>query len=424
MEATRRARRCRLWAPLLVPLLAACGLLDGGTSAAGGRAPVNLRVLMTDDWADTRPFVDSVRSFEQAHPAVRVQVRKTSINKIMRTVDDAVAQGAAPDVVQGHAFAAAARGLAQPVDDLWVSAGLTEAEFLPEVVEDVTWAGRRYGVPLDTTAVVLFYNARHFAEAGLAAPATGISLADLEQISAALTSADGTRRAWVLSDNTWTAFAWMAAHGGDLVEVSEEGVPTFTLDRPENIAALRSLRRLIERGQAFHTGPRSLTDDALALVRSGAASLYLSGAYDLVTLEKNGVTDEIRVAPILAGDGGRPRPSALGGSSLFIPEGSENRDLAFEFIRHLTADEVALRFARQEGRLPARSRVLERHDLGRPALGAALPQIASARLYRMEAFPEMRAAFGVAVREVLGGRGDPEALLREAQRGAAVQPPS
>jgi len=183
---------------VLALLSTAC---NGATDPASEQeaAPTHLRVLMSDDWADTKPFVDGVRSFEQQHPGVRVQIDKLAAGDVLGTVDALIKQGTPPDVVQGHAFAAASRGLAQPVDDLWKASGLNDSEFLPGAVEDVMWGGRHYGHPLDTNALVLYYNARKFAAANLAPPDTWRTFGDMERAAQALSTPDGTRRALVLS---------------------------------------------------------------------------------------------------------------------------------------------------------------------------------------------------------------------------------
>ena len=102
-------------------VLAVLLVLAAATVACGSGGPEQpttlLRVLMTDDWV-TMPFVDAVRSFERSHPTVRVVVEKGPISLLTDAVQAGISGGAPPDVVQGHAFSAAAQGLVQPLDDL------------------------------------------------------------------------------------------------------------------------------------------------------------------------------------------------------------------------------------------------------------------------------------------------------------------
>jgi len=409
---------------LLVVLAFVATACGGGGTADQSVAPTHLRVLMSDDWADTKAFVDGVRSFEQQHPGVRVQIDKLAAGDVLGTVDALIKQGTPPDVVQGHAFAAASRGLAQPVDDLWKAAGLQDSEFLPGAVEDVMWAGRHYGHPLDTNALVLYYNARQFAEANLPTPDTWKTFGDLERAAQALSTPDGTRRALVLSDSTWRAFGWLNANGGEVVELGTSDTPRFTIDSTANVETLRFLRGLIDKGLAFHPSLGAFAGDALALLRSGAASIYTSGSNDLVTLRKSGVADDVKIAVMPKGMRGVTQGSSMGGSSLFVPVGATQRAVGFDFMRHVTSDAFALRFAKEENRLPVRPRVYGDPFFEGAENKTVLTQLESAHVYKLEAFAVARQAFGEAVRAALSGTKDPETALRDAQATARASLPN
>ena len=90
-------------------------LVAAACSGSSDPTPTTLRVMLTDDWV-TPPVLDAVRDFEAAHPQVRVVMDKAPIRGMLEQVKGSASP---PDVVQGHAFAAAARDMAQPLDDLW-----------------------------------------------------------------------------------------------------------------------------------------------------------------------------------------------------------------------------------------------------------------------------------------------------------------
>lgn len=395
---------------LALALTAACG---GGGSAQPTRI---LRVLMTDDWV-TAPVLSAVRDFERAHPDVRVDLDRSPIRHMFETVTAASRGGSAPDVVQAHAFAAAAQGLAQPLDDLW-RRGLEPGEFLPGALEDVTWAGRRYGVPLDTNALFLLYNAEQVAAAGADLSSGPLTFADFEALARRLTSPDGARRALALPTSTWWTYGWIRANGGDLLAVDAEGRPRLTLDAPEVVATLEYLARLVRTGAAFP--PRaadSHSGDALSLFRAGSAAVLASGSWDLAIVRRDPGGERYRAALLPRGAGDRSG-SVMGGSSLFVPVGSRQRRLAFAFMVHLTSDRYALRLAREEGRLPVRPRVYRDPYFQSPDLVAVLEQLRTAHPYTLEAFPEPARAFADAVDEVLRTDGDAGTILRAAQERA------
>ncbi|MGH2688346.1 MAG: sugar ABC transporter substrate-binding protein [Actinomycetota bacterium] len=405
---------------LLLPSAGACA------TTADAPEPVTLRVLMTDDWAGTRTVLDAVRDFEAARPGVRVLVEGAPVREVMPLVKAGINAGSPHDVTQGHAFAAAAQGIAQPLDDLWEER-LDAGEFLPGAVEDVSWGGRRYGVPLDTNAMVLLYNREHFAGTGALPPTEWATFGDMQRAAAAVTAPDGSRRALAFPFNTWQVYGWIRANGGEVLEVARDGTVRVTLDAPAVVEAVGFLAGLVREGHAFASLRNDVFTDADALFRSGSASVLPSGSWALPALEAAGA-DRYGSAPLPGGTTGTTRGSALGGSSLFVPAGSKHRDLAFAFMLHLTEDRYALKAAREEGRLPARVRVFRDPWFESPAVRVVLEGLEVATPFKLVALPEVSSLFSEAVSDALRGRREAGEALRDAQHRAeealAARPPA
>ncbi len=404
-------RPCR--AALLALVLS---LLAVGCGSVASPTLTTLHVLMTDDWVRA-PFLDAVRDFEREHPDVRIVVDKGAIRLQSDAVRAAISSGAPPDVVQGHAFAAGAQGLAEPLDDLW-AAGLEPDEYFPGAIQDVTWNGIRYGVPLDTNAMVLMYNVDHFRDAGLPDPSPSMSMEEFGRLAEGLSAPDGSQRALAVPASGWWTYGWIRAFGGELVDLGPDGQASITLDSPPVVAALGFLAGLINHRQAFPPkGSDSHSEDAFALFASGVASMHTSGSWDIANLKRNGVRIHYRTAlmPAVLGGG-----SALGGSSMWVPKGSEQRELAFEFMTHLTSDLYAVRFAREEGRLPARLRVFEHPYFLDPDLQVFQEQLKTADPLLIGAFPGASDDYAVAIDSILRLNGkDPATALGEAQAHSA-----
>ncbi len=388
-------------------------------SACGGSsdpAPTTLRVMMTDDWA-TPPVLDAVRDFEGAHPHVRVVMDKAPIKGML---DSIKGSSTPPDVVQGHAFAAAAQGVAQPLDDLW-DKHIRADEFFPGALDDVTFSGQRFGVPLDTNALVLLYNADHFRAAGIPLPHGPMSFPELGQVARGLAASAGGRPALALGTSTWQTFGWVGANGGDYVRIGSDARPDFRFDSPEVVGAIGFLAGLVEQGLALP--PRAAdthSSDVFALFESGATSMYTSGSWDIAKLRKSQPSVDYRAAPMPTGMTGATEGSAVGGSSLFVPKGSSQRKLAFEFMTHLISDRYALRLAQEEGRLPVRSRVYADRFFQDPILQVVVDQLRTARPERIDSFPDAGKLLAVAIDQVLREQRDTEATLREAQAKARL----
>jgi multiple sugar transport system substrate-binding protein len=419
MIRSRRAKpRLRLASALLIGILIASGCTKSTTSGQ----PTVLRVLMTDDWI-TPPFVAAVRDFEQAHPGVLVDFEKGPIANVDDTVQAAIASGNPPDAVQGHAFSGGARGLAQAVDDLWRQQ-LKDADFFPGAIEDVTWAGHRYGVPLDTNAMVLIYDADHVTGAKIVPPPDQMSFADFANASQAVTTTDGSHKSLAMPTSSWWTYGWVRANGGELVRVGADGAPSFSLDAPPVVGALSYLAGLVSRGDAFPPpGADSHAQDAFAIFRAGGVSFHLSGSWDLTGARSALPTGHFATALMPRGDSTSQTGTAMGGSSLYIPKGSQHRSLAFEFMTNLIADRYALRFAREQGRLPVRVHLFDDPFFQTPDLQVFLEQLKTAHPFLLGAFPNALDAFATATDEILRLGRDPAASLHVAQQRAVESVP-
>lgn len=412
----RRAVRGAALAVLaLAALAASCG--------SGGRTDTDrivLRVLMTDDWV-TAPFVDAVREFERDHPDVRVDVDKGPISDMVDTVAAAANTGDVPDVVQAHAFSAAAQGLAQPLDDLW-ERHLDAGEFLPGAIDDVRWEGRYYGVPLDTNALFLIYNAEDFASAGIPEPRGRTTFAEFEVAVRALTT--GQRRGLAIPSSTWWTYGWIRASGGDVLRVDADNTVHLTFDDPKVVAVLDFLGRLVRDGVAFSpTSVDTHSDNALGLFRAGSSATMASGSWDLAILSRASGGERYRTALLPVGPDAQEPGSVMGGSSMFVPVGSAHRDLAFDFMAHLVSDDFALRLAEEEGRLPVRSRLYDHPLFSRPELAAVIEQLKTASPMKLTAFPRAHDVFEEAVERVLRNEADAATTMAEAQeRAVAIGP--
>lgn len=397
----------------LVVLVLAAGVACGDLTPGAPRTV--LTVLMANDWAGVAPVVDAVRGFEAAHPGVRVDIEGIYFEFMAETVRSSVARGNPPDVVQWHAFAAGAQGTAEPLDDLWRVRGLGDDEFLPGAIEDVTWAGVKYGVPLDTNAMLLIYNGELLAAAGVRQPGETLTFEGLQAMAEALTSADGARRAIALPSSTWHTYGWIRANGGEVVEVGPGGKPSFTLNRRENVEAMGFLASLVRRKLAFPpTGLPGDRTDAFALFRSGSAAMHASGSWDVAALAREHAPVPYGVAVMPKGAGGSTG-TAMGGSSFFVPRGSRRRELAFDFMLRVIDDRRALRLAQEEGRLPARLGVYDEPYFQNDVMRTFLTQLRTAHPFRLESFPEANKAFHSALDDILEGRREAAAALRDAQ---------
>lgn len=385
----------------LVLVAAACGPVQRTAE------PVTLTVLMADDWADTPIVIDVVREFERTHAGTDVALVPRPFNQILADLQTGVAAGDPPDVVHQHVYAAAAQGLAEPLEELWEDGTLRREDYFPGAITDVSWGDVIYGVPLDINAMFLLLDADLVAELGV--PET---FADVRSFAEA--AVDAGKRGVTIPASTWVTYGWVRANGGEYLHLDAEGIPTFTFAAPEVVETLDFLGTLVADGLAYGPTARSVSTDAYELFRGGDTAMLTTGTYAVAQLEAE--SDRAFVtAPMPRGATGSTVGTSLGGSSLLVGRESPNRDLAIQFILALTSPDRGIALAEEEGRMPARISAYETPGFEGPALDTLRDQLPSASPMLMDAFPAAEAALSTAIEAILTGRADAATALQEAQ---------
>ena len=405
---------------LLGLLVAAC------TGPVASSEPVTLRVVMADDWASAPLIGAAIEDFEREHEDVRVQLHGSPFSQIPELVEAAGELDQPYDLAHWHAFAAAAAGFADPVDDLWEASGLDAEAYLPGALLDVTWDGQRVGVPLDVNALVLMANRELLAAAELSEDELA-STAGFEERVSELAALEATDHAITVTSSSWAAYGWIVAGGGQLLELAPDGtaaldgqgLPSFTFDDPATVAAIERLVALVEAGDAPPPLAVDLALDAVAAFADGRSALHASGSWDLPVTRRAVQTEvaveDIAVLALPQEDPAAPR-TVLGGSSLFVPTEAEHRELAFELMLALTDLELGLALTEQEGRLPAlREAYADPMFATSPDLAAFVEQLEHAQVMPLIAYPEVATAFRDGLDAALSGRSTPAAAMAQVQ---------
>lgn len=375
--------------------------LVGCRAGAPGEDKV-LTIWLASDYASAPLFKDLDAEFEAAHPGWRIKLLGVPWEDMPTKVKTAIIGGKPPDIAHQHPFALGAQGFAEPLDDLWAKWGQAGA-FLPGALEDASWRGHFYGMPLDINCTVLVYNRALLKAAGVPEPGPAFGFQDLHSALSRLTSPG--RYGIGLSTGAWHTFAFIRANGGDLLR-DDQGRMQATLTDPRTVAAVRFLADL---GHKEHFGPTPTTkardyDDATTLFTMGKVGMAYTGPWDFSTIRKNAPDLEFGVSAFPAGQDGVRRGSVQGGGGLFVPKGATHRELAFEWMKLATSDKYARRLAREQGRFPTRkSQYADPWFRQDPAVRIFVAALPGARPYKLEAYPQANQAFQDAVKAVFYG---------------------
>lgn len=393
---------------------------------------VNLEVwLHLDFWVQDTLFREIVSDFEKTYPNVKVHVQAFVHESMSSRIRQAMQFDDPPDLAQDHVFALAAQGLVEPIDDLWQEWG-AEKEFLPIAMQEVTWQGKKYGVPAEVYCLALLYNKDLFDQAGRPYPDDTYEAYRFREDLAALSAEDGSRYGLGLSTDPWYAFGWLAANEGEVLVQSSEGY-TVTLNSPRNVAALQFIADLTYNkryGPLPTSRPRDYEDARRRFVE-GQVAMFFGVPWDVAYIKANAPNIRLGIAPIPAPTNISPHTSLRGSSGFFIPRGARNKLVAFEFIKWATSDYYARQLPRRLGRYPAKTWIYT--ETPPTPNGGSLPEFSfagwegseqpfldylqTARPYRLDAFPDAETAFVNAIKSVFYGA-DARQVLDQAQQRA------
>jgi ABC-type glycerol-3-phosphate transport system substrate-binding protein len=384
--------------------------------------PVTLQVWVDLDFTRNNTFFEEMaEDFEQAYPNVEVEVYSFVREGMLQRMEHVSKDELPPNVVQGHVYAAAKLGLAEALKREWAEWEETDPEttsqFLPVALDEVTYQGVRYGVPLDIYTVVLLYNQDHFDEAGLPYPHGNYDLFALREAAAKLTRPAEGRYGIGLTTDPWYVYAWISAAGGDLVTHDAETGYASTLNTETNVEVLRFLIDLVKAGYAPlpSSRPRDY-EEARTGFLEGRISMYFGEPHDIHLIQSTDPDFPLGVAELPKTPAGESAASVLGSSGFFIPRGSIDQDVAFEFIKWASSDRYILPMARRVGHYPARVWLQTSPEFTENlSLTPFFNQLDAARPYRLDLIPKDEEAFWDAVKFSFYGLATPSEALQEAQ---------
>ncbi len=372
-----------------------------------------LDVWLATDYAEEAPIQDAIAEFSEVYPHIKVNTRGIEWGEMINQIRLAVTGGSPPDMAHQHAFAMGAQGLAEPVDDLWEKWG-EEETFVPGAIEDVVWKGKKYGVPLDINTTFYLYNKKLFEENGIGEPPN--TMDELLEVSRKLTADDGSRYGFVNSASAWNLYGHVVAEGGELL-IEEGDTPQVNLDGPIVKEVVKKYTELSTVHEVAPIPPaqQRQTDHPVAMFGTGRAASFVSGPFDLSRIENEfpDVYEDVGTAVIP----GPEKGSTMGGGSLFVPKGSENKVAAFELMKWFISDKYAIRLAEEMGRHPVKTHLYENELYQDPLLQPFIETLQYAKPYKLEAYPEANDAWSQAIRDIFNGA-DVENTLDQAQKTA------
>ncbi|MFD2795471.1 ABC transporter substrate-binding protein [Promicromonospora vindobonensis] len=257
----------------------------------------------------------------------------------------ALASGSVPDVVLWDRYSTplyVPKNALAPIDEYLEADGVDVTQFYDQAMGELVVDGGTYGLPLLVDNRSLFYNTDLLKAADVEPPTDWTSL---QAAAEAATEEEGGKLsiAGFALDDPGLFNIWLKQAGGQMF--GDDGATT-AFNSPEGLEVLEFWQDLLDAGvyePGFGEGVDSFAEGKLAL--------KYDGPWALTALDEADVSYGIVQPPVgPAGDQG----AGMGGFGLVIPEGAQNPDGAWEFMKWWTTEPAnSVDFAKISGWIPA-----------------------------------------------------------------------
>lgn len=310
-----------------------------------------------DDSPRARVQTELVQQFEAENPDITVNTEVVHWTEIGSQMIQAIAVGRGPDVFRITAprmfeeqFEA---GTVYPLDEFVAEWPEEERNDWLLPWEMGMYEGQKMALPIEHRAVMMWYRADWFEEAGFDVPATwdeAIETAqffsDQGQVGYAVGLSSGGAGNGFLE--WFRPVIW--AHGGDYLD--EDGTAIF--DSEEGIQTFQLLYELVHEHGVIPSAAVSWdVDDMFQGFRAGRVAMT-NWATHRVAEGREALGDALQLAPIPAVHPDQPTPTEVSGWHLAISATSNNQAEAFRFIEFMTSTEAQVLNAVEAGEVPSR----------------------------------------------------------------------
>lgn len=352
----------KLRVALVAGLAAALGLAGCGSPAAttptnptnptdspAGTEPVTLDWGFWNQGEDGNAMWEGVAAkVTEKYPNITVKVTAPPFADYFTKLQSQLASNSAPCIMSMQSLRLPAFAEAmEPLDDLMAQQGFKADEWNPAALKALQRDGKQYAIPYGLSTMALYYNKDLFAQAGVAEPQNGWTIADFEAAAKEITAKTG-KPAFGQSFSDLHMFSMLLAYNGAR-PVADDG--SLQLTDPKMVDAFTWYSNLSVTQKVALT-PASSSDIPWGEQQfvAGNAAMAVDGAWNLSSNAKD-ATFKVGVVTIPVGDGGIASYSANSGFG--ISKSCEHKEEAAKAIAVMTSSE-AQELVASRGTIPAR----------------------------------------------------------------------
>ncbi|MGP3534986.1 ABC transporter substrate-binding protein [Microbacterium sp. RD1] len=397
----------------------------GQGSGGGGDTNADGKIVL-DFWngftgPDGPALEQVIADFNASQDEIEVKANIMPWDTLYQKVLTSVAAKDGPDIIAMSAARMpqfADEGLFLPLDDYYDDAAHDTAALAPAAVEASIYDGKNYGVPVNFTPMMMYYNKDLFSAAGLdpeAPPTTWDEFAAMVPQLTVDENGDGKpeQYAIALGDHEtvpiFPSLLW--GTGGSIV--SDDGA-TSTLGDPESIEALDFWVSLVRDQKASPIGLNGA--DADKLFQTGKAAIEIVGPWMTTGFDEAGLN--FGLAKPFAGPGGENVLADVVAMGLPSNASDDVKNAAYEFFAYWNSAEGQITWSSGSGFPPTRADVADQvTESPYPAIFGAADVVDSAQVLLpgiAAGGPILETVFTPALQRALNGEGTVEEIFTAA----------
>ncbi len=316
---------------------------------------------------EKQAWLELVADFEWKNPDILVKLQLIPL-KYNEKILALLAANIAPDVFTVNGPDLLPKGVLRPIDDfLAKDHNYDPNAFLPGVVELGRWRGKAYNIPSALSPLVLFYNKKHFREAGLPTPNEFWERGEWNwdtflQCCKILTKRDSSGRVVRWGYRTyadWIMWLYVYANGGRPFS------PDYTKANLTEPRTVEALQRAADLSLVYKVSPQ-LTPEELAGLnpvwqdfKRGRVAMMHSGPWMLARLKD--MEDPYDVAPPPTDHGGRSTMNVALVTGIWI--NSPHPEAAYRWLSYLWSKDARIIWSRLGFDIPALTELVENKSL-------------------------------------------------------------
>ena len=345
-------------------LVATVALSGGAASASTSRTTITFSYLWTGSEAAALQKIVSQFNASQDNITV-VGVSNPDFQKQLASMSSSTGSFDVSDNFGNAMGAWASEGILAPLSNYMKAANMSTPDFVPAAMDQVTYKGQVYALPIAVHDFELLYNKTEFAAAGISSPPTTMQqfATDIAKLTKVNSKGQITQLGLGNPDTGTTLTTLGYAFGGTWDGPHNNSPsPTDT----GNLAALNFyVQNITDKYGAAKVarftagwGPYLTPQDPFY---TGKVAMVIDGEWQPVQIKQNAPNLKWGVAdiPYPAGEPQLKGTTQLTASTFFIPANSQHKQAAFTFLRYLESPAAMLKFSIALGNLPARTSLLD-----------------------------------------------------------------